>query len=160
MANALYNIAKTELADGTIDLTKLKLMFVGTATATYVFNADHEVVDNGANDTTDPSFCEFVGTGYTGGWTGSGRHLMATGSWSTDDTNDRAELDATDPAVWSGLDTDTASAALVIEERTIDDTNTRLIAYIDTMTGVTFPYVANGSDLTIAINAEGLIHIT
>jgi hypothetical protein len=170
MANALYNKAKEEIADGVINMETdtIECMFVDSG---YTFNADHLVVDNGADDATDPSYNEPGAPGapaitnYTGGHAGAGRHAMNTsGAWSTDQANDRAEFDADDPSTWTSLGNganNTIQAILVIKRGATNDTDARLIAHIDTSTGSpSLPFTTNGSDLTLNINAEGLINLT
>ena len=163
MANSWYNTALNELAAGTLTITAFKIMMVGTDGTTYAFDADHDFVDNGANDATDPSFCELACTNYVGGHQGAGRHATANETWAVDKPNNRAEMDADDPAQWSNLggggDDDTVSAFIVFEERA-SDALSLLVAYIDTVTGLTFPYPTNGSHLNFAVNAEGLLHLS
>ncbi len=150
MASFLYNRAKKEMIDGTIDIDTdagIKAMLV---TSSYVANADHDFVDEaGANDPIDH---ELSGTGYVAGFGNSGRKALATKAVNEDDANDRAEFDA-DDLTWTGIDAGTAAAVIIIKENTAD-TDSVLIAYIDTGG---FPIVTNGGDLTIAWNAEGIL---
>ncbi len=146
----LYNLAKKEMLDGTIDLLTdtIKVMLV---TSSYVANADDDLVDaGGANDAVDH---ELSGTGYTAGWSNSGRKTLGTKAISEDDPNDRAEFDAAD-LTWSAINAGTAAAAILIKEGGADDTTSRLIAYIDTGG---FPIVTNGGDLNVNWNAEGIL---
>lgn len=152
MANFLYNTAKKEIMDNTIDLDTdtLKVMLV---TSSYVANADDDVVDaGGANDAVDH---ELTGTGYTAGWGGAGRKALTSVTAVTDKTNNRAELDAAD-LTWTAINAGTAAAALIIKEGGANDTTSRLIAHIDSG----FPFVTNGGDMTLTWDAEGIIHLT
>lgn len=152
MANFIYNTAKKEIMDNTIDLDTdtLKIMLV---TSSYVANADDDVVDAaGANDPVDH---ELTGTGYVAGWGNSGRKALASVVASTDKVNDRAELDCAD-ITWTAINAGTAAAALLIKEGGANDTTSRLIAHIDSG----FPVTTNGGNITLNINAEGLIHLT
>ncbi|MFQ5641666.1 MAG: hypothetical protein ACE5IR_27135 [bacterium] len=153
MASFIYNTAKKEIMDNTIDLDTdtLKVMLV---TSSYVANADDDVVDaSGANDPVDH---ELTGTGYIAGWGNSGRKALTSVTATADKTNDRAELDAAD-LTWSGINAGTAAAAIIIKEGGANDTTSRLIAYIDSGG---FPITTNGGDLTVTWNAEGIIHLT
>ena len=153
MASFWYNTGAKEVLDGTIDLVAdtIKVMLV---TSSYVADKDDLVVDaGGANDPIDH---ELSGTGYTAGWGNSGRQTLGTKAWAADLANDRAEFDCADVA-WTGIDAGTAAAAIVIKEGGVNDTTSRLIAYIDSGG---FPVTTNGGDLTIQINAEGLLHAT
>lgn len=146
----LYNLAKKELLDGTIDLLvdTIKVMLV---TSSYVANADDDVVDaGGANDAVDH---ELSGTGYVAGWGAAGRKTLGTKAIAEDDPNDRAEFDAAD-LVWSAINAGTAAAAIIIKEGGANDTTSRLIAYIDTGG---FPITTNGGDLNVNWNAEGIL---
>lgn len=152
MASLVYNTAKKEIMDGTIDLVNdvIKAMLV---TSSYVANADHLFVDEaGANDPIDH---ELSGTGYVAGFAGSGRKTLAGKAFTADLVNDRAEFDVND-LVWTGINAGTAAAVLIYKHLT-SDALSRLIAYIDTGG---FPVVTNGGDLTIQVNAEGLIQLT
>ena len=146
MASFVYNTAAKEIADNTLDLDTdtLKIMLLGTSAATYAPNRDHTVIDNGSNDTTDPSFCELVATNYTGGFAGAGRKT-ATISIDVDNTNDRARTFITDITYTAlgGASNDTITAAILVKEIT-NDTASRLIAYFDFTNTAT-----NGSDITL-----------
>lgn len=148
----IYNTAAKEIADGTIDLVNdtIKAMLV---TSSYVADRDDDVVDAaGANDAVDH---ELTGTGYAAGWGGAGRKTLGTKSWGVDKPNDRAEFTCAN-ITWSGIDAGTAAALLIIKEGGANDTTSRLIAHIDSGG---FPIVTNGGDLTVQINAEGLLQL-
>ena len=128
----------------------------------YTADKDDLVVD--ASGADDPIDHEISTTGYVSGWGNAGRHaLTAAQAWAVDEANDRAEFDAGDPATWttfgpSGTDVD---ALIVIKEGGANDTTSRLIAYIDTVSGSpSLPYTPTGGDLAINLSAEGLIHLT
>ncbi len=150
MATIVYNRAKKEIMDGTIDLLTdvLKIMLVNSG---YVANADHDFVDEaGANDPIDQ---ELSGTGYDPGFAGSGRKTLSGKAVSEDDANDRAEFDDTGDITWTGINAGTAAAAILYKHLTSDAASV-LIAYIDSGG---FPVVTNGGDLTIQWNAEGIL---
>lgn len=154
MASQMYGQGLLDCLQTTrdIDTDTLKVMLLGSATATYVFDCDHTVVDNAANDTTDPSYCELVATDYTGGFGGAGRKTATiTAQW--DATNDRVEIVITD-LTWTGLGgatNDTVTHALLIWENT-DDTDGRLIACWDITNTTT-----NNTDFTLDFSTEGNI---
>lgn len=154
MASLVYNIAKKEVMDGTLNLNTdtLKVMLVN---ATYTPNADDDVVDaGGANDAVD---AEIAATNYVGGWGGSGRKTLSNKVFQEDDANDRAELHA-DNITWTalgGAQNDTIVGAVIVKEGVSDDTTSRLIAYIDLADTTT-----NGGDFTIQWNAEGILQHT
>lgn len=154
MASLVYNIAKKEIMDGTLNLNTdtLKIMLIN---ATYTPNADHTLVDaGGASDVLD---AEINATNYAGGWGGAGRKTLTTKTFQQDDVNDRGELHA-DNVSWTALGgaaNDTIVAAVLVKEGGANDTTSRLIAYIDLADTTT-----NGGDFTIQWNAEGLLQHT
>lgn len=153
MASGWYNRAKKEIMDGTISLLSdtIKVMLV---TSSYTFNPDHDFIDmGGANDPADH---ELSGTGYTGGYGGSGRKTLASKAITEDDPNDRAEFDAAD-VTWTSINAGTIRAAILIKEGT-NDADSKLIAYIDN--AAQFPLVTNGGDVTLQWNAEGILQIS
>jgi len=150
MASLVYNTAKKEIFDGTIDLTAadIKVMLIGTATP-YTPDADHDTVDQASGS-------ELSATNYTGGFAGAGRKAFASPAIAVDKTNDRAEFDATD-LTWTSLGgaaNDTVEAAIIIREVT-NDAGSRLIAYID-LTNTT----TDGSNFTIQWDAEGILQLS
>ena len=153
MANIVYNRAKKELLDGTLDLVSdvIQIMLV---TASYVANANDDFVDEaGANDPIDH---ELTGTGYAAGYAGAGRKTLAAKAFAEDDPNNRGEFDDTADITWTAINAGTAAAAVLIKKGSADDTTGLLIAYID-QGG--FPVVTNGGDLTIQWNAEGILQL-
>lgn len=156
MANAWYNEAKLRLGNQTLDLVTdtIGILLIQSS---YTFDPDHQFV-------SEVSASECNATNYTGGHLGSGRRVLSTGkAWAKDLVNDRAEFDADDPSVWNTLGNGTNNQVnlVVYRQGTVDDTDALLIAYIDTNTGgpPNLPYQTNGSNLTIVINAEGLLQL-
>ncbi len=149
MATLVYNRAKKEILDGTIDLLTdtLKIMLV---TSSYVADADNDFVEEGVNDANEH---ELTGTGYDPGFAGSGRKTLSGKGVTEDDTNDRAEFDDSGDITWTGINAGTAAGAILYKHITAD-TASILIAYIDSGG---FPVVTNGGDLTIQWNAEGIL---
>lgn len=85
------------------------------------------------------------------------RKALAGEAVSQDDPNNRGEFDASD-VTWTALGAGARSVAgLVIFQFVTNDADSPVLAYVDTGG---FPYVANGADLTITWNAEGLIQTT
>lgn len=106
---------------GTVDVLAdtIKVMILDTA---YVPNPDHEFIgDVVAN--------EVAGTGYTGGFGGSGRKTLAGKTLTKDTTLDEVRFDATDP-VWAGADFGTAGFAALVKEVT-NDADSPVLAVLD-----------------------------
>jgi len=153
MANAMYTRGISKIMDGTLNLdtATLKVMLVDSG---YTFDKDHDFISSGAGT---PGGEELSGTGYTAGFGGAGRKTIANTAVAIDDTNNRAELDGDDVA-WTAINAGTAAAAIIVVEVT-NDTDSYLVAYIDTASPA-FPIVTNGGDVTIQWNAEGIIQGT
>lgn len=159
MADFVYNITAGDLLGGAnaLDLvndTKLKWMLIGSAS--YAANRDDEIVDaGGANDPIDH---ELSGTGYVGGYGGSGRHAVVSPTITVVDASDYAEWDCADET-WSGLDAGTIEQVLFIKEDHLgvagNDTESRLLSHHDT----NFPVVTNGGDVTIQ-TPNGIIRVS
>ena len=98
-------------------------------------------------------------TGYTSGFAGAGRKALASKALTVDQANDRAEFDCAD-ITWSSITRASSETwvALSIMKAITNDAQSPLIAFIDTGTG--FPLTPNGSDITLTIDAEGLLQIT
>lgn len=129
--------------------TSIKLILVGS---THSLDVDDSFVD--------PSLAagsELNGTGYVGGYGGSGRKAVSVRAISRDDANDRAEFTFA-PVTWSSINAGTAAGAVLIRERAgTGDTMSELIAFIDSGG---FPVVTNGGDLTFTPNVEGVLQLT
>jgi len=78
MATIIYNRAKKEIMDGTIDLLvdTIKAMLV---TSVYTPNPDHDFVDAGG--ASDPADAELTGTGYAAGWAGAWSSRRQRPAW-------------------------------------------------------------------------------
>lgn len=149
MASGVYNKGVADILSGVIDAdtTALKIMLVDTG---YTYNPDHDVIDNGGNDATDPSFNELAATNYAGGFAGAGRKA-ATVTVTEDDANNRVVIEIADltwTALGGGLN-DTLGGAILIKEGT-NDTDSRVIAYFELAATVT-----NGSDITLDFASSG-----
>lgn len=146
----VYNIFKELEANGTIDLLTdtLKVMLVGT---TYTANADHNFVNSDVYQT------EIGGTGYAGGYGGSGRKTLSSKTIVKDTVNDRAEFNAA-PVTWTSINAGTVGGAVIIRERAgTGDTMSELIGFVDSGS---FPVVTNGGDFTITWSVEGVLQLS
>jgi hypothetical protein len=148
MAVTVYNEFKRRLMDGDVDLVaaavKVLLLEAG-----YTANADHQFADQGGG--ADVVDAEISGTGYVGGWGGSGRKALASKTVTKDNSIDRAVFDAAD-LVWSLIDAGTVVAAVIVLEGVSDDTDTLLVAH--------FPFsavVTDGGNLTLQWNVGGIL---
>jgi hypothetical protein len=146
MANIIVNNFLGLVLSGDIDLNSdvLKMSLHGSS-----FNGDDED-DNMGNVTT---LGELSGTGYTAGHGNSGRKTISNPTITVDDPNDQAEFDCDDP-VWTGIDAGTAEMACLHRQGTSDDSDAKRIGDYD------ISQVTNGGNLTLQVNAEGLLKLT
>lgn len=137
MASGWYTSGLRDVADRTIDLVgdTLKLILV---TSAYTPDKDHAFASSLTN--------ELSGTGYTGGFNGSGRKTAGSKSWSTDTVNDRVEF-TFGGVTWTTINAGNPKYAILVKEIT-NDAATRLIGYLDLASTVT-----NGGDITITPDA-------
>lgn len=159
MASFLYNAGVEKLLDGTIDWVADTIVAI-PVTSGYTANRDHEFVEEAANDVNEEELGQTPAvTNYTPGH-GNDRPALAGKAINKDNANDRVELDCND---WSltnvgGASNDTIQAWVIAKQGTTDDTDARLIAYIDSAGGAApLPYTTNGSTLNVTVNAEGLL---
>jgi len=153
MVDFLYNTGSARLWD-TLQPTDLivdtvKVMLV---TSSYVADRDNDFIEEGVNDANEH---EITGTGYVAGFAGAGRLTLASKTITVDKANDRTEFDCAD-LTWTSIDAGTPSQMLVIVEIT-NDLASPLIGHVDSGG---FPVTTNGGDLTVTINAEGLIQLS
>lgn len=146
MASLVYNTAKRDLMNGTIDLdtNDIRVMLVKTS---YTEDDAHTFVDDATAN--DPASHEVVATNYV-------RKALASEAVVVDQPNNRAEFDAAD-VVWTalgGATNDTVKGAVVYKHNAAD-TAAELICFID------FPsdFATNGSDLTIQFDAQGILQL-
>ena len=141
MANAVYNVLKTALVTGDINLATdtLKVILV---TATYVPNIDtHQFY---------PAVTNEIPTG--GGYT-LGGVVLAGVAVLTDLPNDRAALDAND-VTWVASTITAARGAIIYKDTGVPATS-KLITYIDFVTDKS----SSGGDFTIAWDATGILRL-
>jgi hypothetical protein len=142
MASNLYQYGISLILDRTIDIAAntIKVMLVGTG---YTPNKDHQFV-------ADVVASELSGTGYTGGFGGSGRKTLASKVIGKNDSTDKAYIDGAD-MTWTAINAGTIGFAIVFKEIT-SDALSPVIACVDVADIVT-----NGGDVTIQWDAAGLI---
>lgn len=142
MANVVYNVIKSAMINGDVNLgtDTLKIILVSAA---YAPNIDtHEDYADITNELV-------TGGGYTaGGQTLTGVTVL------TDLANDRAALDAND-VTWP-TSTITNARGAVIYKDTGTPATSKLIGYIDFVTDKS----SSGGDFTIAWDATGILRLS
>jgi hypothetical protein len=147
MASFAYTDFKRALLSGEFDLhtggDDIRVLLVMTDTT-----ADTEQDDKFVADIT--TLDEFDGSGYS-------RQALANEVVAADAANDRGEFDA-DNTTFATLGAGTRQiAAAVIYKHVTNDADSLLIAYVDSGG---FPITANGGDIVISWNAEGILQAT
>jgi len=146
MASHVYDNAKEQLLLGTLDFStddiRVALLMTNTTADT-----EKSAATNAGFTTLD----EFDGSGYS-----AGGSALAGEAVTEDGANNRGEFDATDLTFSSvGAGTRSIDGALVY--KFVTNFNSSIpIAWIDFSPDI----VANGGDITIQWNAEGIIQLT
>jgi hypothetical protein len=146
MASFTYNNGSFRLQDrgtGTVDFLADTIEFV-LIKSSHTPNKD----DTGAT----PAGGEITGVaGYTGGFGGAGRKVLASKTITNDTTNDRTVYDCADPSAWTLGTGDTVGAVLVQKKGSASDATAVPLFYLDI---TDFP--TNGSTFTLTVDANGL----
>ncbi len=149
MASGPYNKAKKEILSGTIDLAADTLVVI-LVDSTYTFDPDQDTLDDGTAG--DVASHEIVATNYTAGFGGAGRKVLASKTFTQDNSGNYATFDAADP-VWTSLGgaTNATVGGAVIAKEVTDDAHSRPIFFVD------FANIATtGSDFTVLFDAAGI----
>lgn len=149
MASITTNKGRTLIAKGPANsgidylADTIKVILLGSG---YTPSKDHNFIsDLGAN--------ELSGTGYTGGFGGSGRKTLASKTITQDDANDLAVMDAAD-VTYTAINAGTAAYAAIAKEIT-SDAASPVIGIVDISPDI----VTNGGDLTVQWGANGIFSI-
>jgi len=147
MADFVYDNAKEQLLLGALDFStddmRVALLMTNTT-------ADTEKAAATVGGFTTPD--DFDGSGYT-----AGGAALAGEAVTEDGANNRGEFDATN-LTFSALGAGTRNIAGALLYKFVTNFNSSIpIAWIDSGG---FPVTANGGDITLNWNAEGLIQAT
>lgn len=151
MALLVYNEAKYFMATGSLNLLTdtLQAMLV---TQGYIPDPNHKYVDEGT--LVSPSEFEVAGTGYVGGFGGTGRRTITSKSLVRDANTFRVRLFG-DNVTWNPINVGVVGGVLVIRPGTTSDESSLLIGY--TNEGG-FPVPTDGGELQVRWNvASGIL---
>lgn len=140
------NAGKRDLALGGVTGREFRLILAKTAPASAAAAAD-------LNFTSQIVANELTVSGYA-------RRTLASVVTAEDDTNDRATIDATDPATYTGLATGETIVGGWIVRRITNGTDTDATDILWTWHALSPTIPTNGGDVTIALNALGFATIT
>lgn len=151
MAVTVYTEAKYRLSVGTLDLSTavLRAMLV---TPDYVVDRSHTVVDDGT--LVCPSNFEVSGTGYVGGYEGSGRRTLENVSVVIDEATFRVRLFG-DDLTWSLINVGVIGGVILLAEIANTDDNKSLLIGFTNVGG--FPIPSDGGDLQVRWNVNGIL---
>ena len=146
MASITTNYLRKQLLTAGIDIENdsgVKAMLLSTA---YTPNKDHDFVD-------DINANELSGTGYAGGFAGSGRKTLASRAIVQDDSGDVSYADCAD-ITWTAINAGTIGHIAIIKEIT-NDAASVIIAIIDTADVTT-----DGGNYTWQVAADGFLKLS
>lgn len=143
MASLTYNIGSKDIIDRTIDWAADTIEVI-LVKSTYTPNKDDTNSVYAAAEISGVS-------GYTGGYAGAGRKVLASKTITNDTTNDRTVLDAADPSAWTLGTGDTIGGAIIGKKGSASDATALPIFFLD-FTDVP----TNGSTFTLAFDANGI----
>jgi hypothetical protein len=149
MALIVFNEAKYLLSLEQVNLLTdtLKVMLV---TPGYIPDANHTYVDDGT--ILSPSNYEVAGTGYIGGWEGSGRRTVTNKSVIKDTNTSKTRLFG-DDVLWNPINVGPVGGVVLFREGEESDETSLLIGY--TNEGG-FPILTDGGELQIRWHTNGI----
>lgn len=162
----VFNVSKRALLDGTIfqGPDNYEVLLFATSPQTdlgggqYLSGSQLDLTTVAAVE-ADAGFAEATHASYTGAaGSTSGRMVLGSRTPSTDNTNDRAEMDAPD-ITWAAQNGYTIQGALVYKRvgaaGPSGDGSHIPVAYFKLG-----PVTTNGGDIVLQWNVEGLFHVT
>lgn len=145
----IYNSTKRRLLGGQMDpdadVVRVALVSDSTTYSPAIDTEEYvaDVLDGGTTAQ------EFSGTGYS-------RQTVGNPATTQDNTDDEAVFDA-DDVTFSSIDGDTIQGGLLYKQVGGDDTTPGDDPLVAWLTSSEFPMPANGGDVTIAWDAEGIL---
>jgi len=124
------------------------------------------LLDNSTAYSFDPATDEFVSdlpTTQEPGDASYSRQTLSSVTITQDDTDNEGVLDAADVTFPSLSTTNDIQAAFIYKQVGTDDstpTDDILVAVFDDASNADLPIATNGSDLNLALNAEGIVNIS
>lgn len=135
----LYNNALLQIVKGQIDLENddIEVLLVS---ADYTFNEAHEFVSDISNELTNDT-----GTGY--------ERKEVDNLVATLESGDKVKVDC-DNITYTAINTNEDARAAIFYQKVTDDTDSRLICYLQGIALAT-----NGSDVEVRIDDDGIFEI-
>lgn len=137
MASRGYNAGQLALQNGTVNFVSDTIEVV-LVKSTYTHDPDHTAGTPAASEITGVS-------GYTGGFGGAGRKVLAGKSIAQDTATDRVNYLASDPSAWTLGTGDTAGGAVIQKKGSASDATAVPLWFLDV---TDFP--TNGGTFTLS----------
>jgi hypothetical protein len=147
MAN-VFNEAKKALLDASLDMDTDTMRILLFTTSPASLSSTLKNLTTVAAVLGDAAFVEAADASYTGQGA-NGRLTLTVSAATRDDTNDWAEIDATDP-VWTSLSSMTLTGCMVFKFVT-DDAGSTPVAFYDFSSDL----VCNGGNVTVQFGSDG-----
>lgn len=147
MAN-VFNIAKKALLDATLDMDSDVMRIMLFTLSPAALTTTQKNLTTVSAVLGDSAFTEAADSSYTGQGA-SGRLTLTVSAPTQDDTNDWAEIDATDP-VWTSLSSMTLTGAMIFKFVT-DDAGSTPVGFYDFSSDL----VCNGGNVTVQFGTDG-----
>lgn len=143
MASLVFNVGSYGIQHRDIDYLSDTIEVIAMK-STYAPNKDDTNSVYAANEISGV-------TGYTGGFGGAGRKVLATKTITNDTTNDRTVYDADDPSAWTIGAGDTIGGFIIGKKGSASDATATPIFFLDVTDTPT-----NGAALTLTFPATGV----
>lgn len=148
MASFAFTDFKRGLLAGDANLASADIRFVLVMTNT-TFDTEEDITTMGGVSTAD--YCDGANHDSTNG------HAFSSEAVAADNTNNRGEFDVADPTI-TALGAGTRNnQAMVVFRWVTNIGSSKPMVFIDSGG---FPFNGNGGNVTVQINAEGLIQTT
>ena len=143
MASFTYNIGSLGLQEGSTLFESDTIEIILTK-STYTPNKDDTNSVYAAAEISGVS-------GYTGGYAGAGRKVLASCAITNETATDRTKYDATDPSAWTLGAGDTVGGAIIGEKGSASDATAIPLFFLELTDTPT-----NGGTFTVAFHADGI----
>jgi hypothetical protein len=145
MASLVYNVGSYQLQHRDVDYLADTIEII-LVKSTYTPNKDDTNSVYAAAEISGVS-------GYTGGFGGAGRKVLASKTMTNDTANDRTVYDAADPSAWTLGAGDTIGGAIIGKKGSASDATAIPLFFLDLTDTPT-----NGAAITVQFDANGIAY--
>jgi hypothetical protein len=144
----VFNVAKLHLLQSSLDMDTDVMRICLFTTSPASLSTTLKNLTTVAAVIADAAFVEAADASYTGQGA-NGRLTLTVSAATQDDTNDWAEIDATDP-VWTSLSSMTLTGCMIFKFVT-DDSGSTPVGFYDFSSDL----VCNGGNVTVQFGTDG-----